>query len=404
MSRSAPPIRGPQILNLDGYIHVLRDVLASVGMGASSVTLDLAPVARAYPDGVLPLIAALMRVRWVNKIEVEVLPPTDQPLRGVFDGVGWSHFLTTSHPDFRPPPVNNRQFTPATPFSTARELEAVRKSIMQVVLSHSRLASWLPEAIEWSLWEVMENVLNHSGTGMGWVQASTFSKTRHVNIVVVDSGVGICGSLSKRFGSLGDQQALKKAVEEGGTRDPERNAGYGLTGCSRIALSNRGELIVQSGEYRLTVEPGSARSGDVYRYSRQDASHVGTIVELELRTNRPVDPTQAFPQSPMPLIELQPGTEEEYVFDIEAEASNLGTREAGRELRNRVLNLAQGDDEGRIALDFGRVSMLSSSFADELVARLAEELGKRDFFQRYELRGMNQAVKTIVDTVLWARL
>ena len=104
------------------------------------------------------------------------------------------------------------------------------------------------------------------------------------------------------------------------------------------------------------------------------------------------------------MIELQPGPGTEYVFDVGTEASNLGTREAGRELRNRVLNLGQGDQEGRIILDFGGVHMLSSSFADELVARIAGELGKRHFFSRYELRGMNPAVQTIVHTVLWGRL
>lgn len=397
-------IRSPQILNLDGHDHILRDILASVGRGETSIVLDLQSVERAYPDGVLPLISSLMRIRWANKIDVQVLPPASPYLRGVFDGVGWTHFLSTSHPDFRALPRYTSQFTPATPFSTATELEAVRESIMRVVLSQSRLDSWLPEAIEWSLWEVMENVLNHSGAGMGWVQVSTFPKTKHVNMVIVDSGIGIRGSLSERYEDLSDHQALRKAVEQGGTRDPVRNAGYGLTGCARIALSNRGELIVQSGGYRLTVEPGSSRQGDVYRYSRQDASYAGTIVELELRTNRPVDPSKAFPQRPMPLIELQPGSGAEYVFDVGTEASNLGTREAGRELRNRVLNLGQGDEDGRIVLDFGGVHMLSSSFADELVARIAGDLGKRDFFRRYELREMNPAVKTIVHTVLWGRL
>lgn len=404
IANSAVLVRTPQILDLDGYVHLLGAVEHALRMGCTELEVDLSNTERAYPDGVLPLIATLMRLRWSHKLEVGVVLPKTDYLRAVFEGVGWAHYLSSPRPEFRGLPKYTRQFTPATPFGTTSELDAVRKSIMQIVLSQGRLASWLPEAIEWSLWEVMENVLNHSGVGMGWVQVSTFAKTRHVNMVVVDSGIGIRESLSERYVDLSDYSALKRAVEEGGTRDPLRNAGYGLTGCARITLSNRGQMTVYSGGYRLVVQPGPPKQPDLFRYVRQEAHHYGTLVELELRMDRPVDPARAFPQRPMPLIELLPGSGREYVFDVAAEANSLGTREAGREFRNKILNLGQGDPEARIVLDFAGVGMLSSSFADELVARLAADLGKRDFFRGYELRNMNASVETIVYTVLWDRL
>jgi hypothetical protein len=301
-------------------------------------------------------------------------------------------------------PAATKQFTPATPFSDGKELDAVRRSIMQVVLAQGRLAKWLPEAIEWSLWEVMENVLNHSGVGLGWVQASTFRETKHINIAVVDGGVGIRESLRERYGPLTDQEALRKAVEEGGTRDPHRNAGYGLTGCARIAQANRGELVVFSGGYLLRTQPGSARQGDYFRYAKTDSVMNGTLVEVELRTNRDIDPRRAFKNKPTPLIELQPGSGNEYLFEVATEAESLGTRAAGRELRNKILNLRQGDGDARVVLDFSGIGMLSSSFADELVARLAEELGVDEFFKKFELRGMGEAVETIIQTTLWSRL
>jgi len=68
------------------------------------------------------------------------------------------------------------------------------------------------------------------------------------------------------------------------------------------------------------------------------------------------------------------------------------------------LNLSQAEPNDRIVLDFSCVEMISSSFADELIAKLAEELGKRAFFQRYELRAMNPTVDAIVQTTLWDRL
>ena len=48
--------------------------------------------------------------------------------------------------------------------------------------------------------------------------------------------------------------------------------------------------------------------------------------------------------------------------------------------------------------------MISSSFADEFVAKLAAELGRDTFYSRYVLRGMNSSVKAIVLPTLWLRL
>jgi hypothetical protein len=397
-------VEAPQVLNLDGFIHVSRDIDVALERGAREILVDLGPVLRAYPDGVLPLVAALMRLRWSEHVDVGVRFPTSAQLKGVFDGVGWTHHLSASRAEFRELPPITRQFTPATPFTTSEELERVRKSIMQVVLAQPNLARWLPEAIEWSLWEVMENVLNHSGLGLGWVQASSFRESRHINIAVVDGGVGIRESLSGRYEGLTHQESLRKAVEEGGTRDPNRNAGYGLTGCARIALANRGELTVYSGNYILRVQAGSSRQGDFYRYSRAEPDLQGTLVELELRMDREIDPKIAFKNRPTPLIDLQPGQGEEFLFLVVEEAANVGTRSAGRELRNRIKNLRQSQSDGRIVLDFSGLPMLSSSFADELVARLAEEIGTDQFFKHFELRGMSEPVETIVQTTLWSRL
>jgi hypothetical protein len=277
---------------------------------------------------------------------------------------------------------------------------------MQVLLTQARLAKWLPEATEWALWEVMENVLNHAEAPMGWVQAATYSKSKHVNIVVVDCGRGIAASLRRRYGNLSDQRAIKQAVEKGGTSDPDRNAGYGLTGCVEITKSNGGQMTVVSGNYRLLVDvPRRSNAPPVFHYSRERCAHPGSIVELELRTDRPVDLASALGQtSPLTLMELRHDSDNQFAFDIASEAPDVGTRQSGRGVRLKVLNLAQAEPDERIILDFSGVPMLSSSFADELIAKLAVEVGKVDFTRRFKLEGMTPSVKTIVEATLWDRL
>jgi hypothetical protein len=399
-------IRVPPLMNLDGYAAVLREVKRHASRGEDRFVLDFSSCQRAYPDGMLPLIASLGPLRWTDHVEIEWLPPKNEDLAGLFEGVGWSHHLTTPSPHFIPPPRVTRSFTPATCFTNRGELDAVRSSIMQVVLTQSRMSSFVPEATEWALWEVMENVLNHSDAQLGWVQASTFSKSRHINIVVADCGLGLAASLTQRYGVLSDRDAIKQAVEKGGTRDPDRNAGYGLTGCVQIARSNRGDFKVWSGEYLLDLDVGrSEKVEPIFGYTRQGTPHQGTIVELEIRTDRPVDLASALGQKrPVTLMELQHDSGEEFIFDIATEAEDLGTRLSGADVRRKILNLAQAEPNDRIVLDFSAVHMLSSSFADELIAKMANELGKETFFRRFELRGLNQSVDSIVQATLWDRL
>jgi hypothetical protein len=51
----------------------------------------------------------------------------------------------------------------------------------------------------------------------------------------------------------------------------------------------------------------------------------------------------------------------------------------------------------RIVIDFNRVSVVSSSFADELIGKLVVELGFTGFTQRIQLTGMNDLIAPVVD-------
>ncbi len=92
------------------------------------------------------------------------------------------------------------------------------------------------------------------------------------------------------------------------------------------------------------------------------------------------------------------------MFNVAREAGDVGTRDAGRRLRNKVLSLAEDRPQQRVVLDFSGVEMLSSSFADEFVAKLAARYGRQRFAEHFELREMKPSVGTIVQIALWQRL
>lgn len=401
----------PKLYDINAYVDSLSRLESWSRAGFRELVLDFRSTERAYPDGMLPLVATLRRMREQHAFKVRLLEPTHEVLRGVFNGVGWSKYLTASEVQFDDLPRQTRRFTPVRPFRDAGELAVLHKSITDVLVTQARLATWLPEAIEWALWEVMENVLNHAMTSYGWVQVSTFPGKRHANIVVADTGIGIRESLAELDPRFSDREAIRQAVEKGVTRNIQVGAGYGLAGCRQIVRLNRGRMIVYSGsaeliqELKVTGWGAGRKEEELLRYRPVPTAHQGTIVELELRTDNPIDLREALGHRRiLSSLETTRTSGEEFVFRIVDEAGNLGTREAGRSLRTKVLNLSQTEDQERIVLDFGGVEMLSSSFADEFVAKLAHEVGKTSFFRRFELRHMNSSVDTIVQITLWDRL
>jgi anti-sigma regulatory factor (Ser/Thr protein kinase) len=399
----------PQSIDMSAFLGVL-DRLQRAASTCTQLVLDFGPTERAYPNGMTPLIVTLMRLHEVHSFEARVVPPRNEYMRDVFKSVAWDRYLSAAEGEFDELPQSTKQFTPLRPFGR-KELGLLHKSIMDVLLTQARLAESIPHAIDWALWEVMDNVLNHAQVQTGWVQASTFREKKHINIVVADGGRGIKGSLSGRYPEDDEQELMKRAIESGETRDPTKYKGYGLFGCRDIAIQGGGEMRLLSGGWKFVQETGKARAvgltaESLRRYFPVRTRYRGTVVELMVRTDRTVDMARALGRTtPMEtFVDLVHASREGIIFDIAAEASDVGTRDAGRRLRTKVLNLVGEGPGDHVVLDFSSVPMLSSSFADEFVAKLTKHLGRDVFNERFELRGLNPSVNTVVQIALYERL
>ena len=91
------------------------------------------------------------------------------------------------------------------------------------------------------------------------------------------------------------------------------------------------------------------------------------------------------------------------VYRLADKSSGTGTRQSGVAIRNEVINIAKQTD-CVIRLDFGGISVISSSFADEFIGKLAVEFGFIAFTQRFRLVGMNQTVQAITNRSVAQRL
>ena len=62
------------------------------------------------------------------------------------------------------------------------------------------------------------------------------------------------------------------------------------------------------------------------------------------------------------------------------------------------------DAERGSVLDFDKVDSISSSFADELVAKIMVEVGQEKFINHVKIKNTNDFIKTMINTSVAARL
>lgn len=104
------------------------------------------------------------------------------------------------------------------------------------------------KALEWSLNEVMDNVIQHAEVQTGYVMGQIHPTTKHFAFCVADYGRGIYNSLrsSGMHRPQSPEDALTLALQEGITRDKQVGQGNGLWGLKGFATQGTGRLRLAS--------------------------------------------------------------------------------------------------------------------------------------------------------------
>ena len=138
-----------------------------------NITLDFSQVERAYPNGMVPLIAQIAKLK-DEGIQFNVIPPQGDHLQSVFQRNGWLHYLDPKKWD--PSPVIFASLLPLVHFRTDEELNDAVDQAVQVCMRQLGLGKYVPHAFEWALKEIAGNVLVHSEADGGWIQVVTSSQ------------------------------------------------------------------------------------------------------------------------------------------------------------------------------------------------------------------------------------
>ena len=259
------------------------------------------------------------------------------------------------------------------------------------------------DAFHWCLWEIMDNVANHSEAQTGILEVQLRRVKKHLAICIADAGLGIRETMSQQGRTaLSDEDAIMLAMEYGVTRDPRRFQGNGLWGLQKIVRASKGVLNISSGSGRVTIDGESSthRSGRIW--TGTDAP--GTVIDFQAAYNKPINFSQTIGQQPQwDLGDRILDDSNRYVIRVSKEARGYATRKSGEQMYYKVRNILKVIP-GQVVLDFSSIRVISSSFADEFIGKMVREMGFLQFNNYVRIINIDSAVEAAINQAVKRRL
>jgi len=182
-------------------------------------------------------------------------------------------------------------------------------------------------------------------------------------------------------------------IKAGVTRDKHVGQGNGMNGLFSLVKEGSGRLVITSGRdsYEYVNGRGEIKEG---RFQHPTNQCLSTTVDFQLDYSHDIsiDKVLTFQGKTFKFTNLySENLENEYgelVFKITDISEGTGTRDSAIRLKNEIVNLISANSQIAV-LDFEGISVATSSFIDELVAKLFVEFGLFQFNQRIKLINMS---------------
>lgn len=163
-----------------------------------------------------------------------------------------------------------------------KNIQQVYRRLVEVLIHQPEVETSLLQAMSYCFYEVMDNVLIHSGKTNGIV-ITNYSEAQHlIQILVADDGMGIQSSLSQNqdYARITEPEALEYCIRD--RVSDGKGMGFGLYSTSRLINTAGHKLIIRSGNHTLSANGDMAIT--------ESEPWQGTIVYFELRSNMDIDP------------------------------------------------------------------------------------------------------------------
>lgn len=321
-------------------------------------------------------------------------------------------FLKNIHFD-EPYKVNEHTDSLAFPFAKIWRFDSFDEVTKLVNGYLDEIASVIPcskgliEGLEWSLNETMDNVLQHSFGGEGYMMGVVHKNSNYILFSIFDDGQGIFNSMrDSEYHPRTAIDAISIAIQEGKTRDHNVGQGNGLWGLNNIVLSNKGKLEITSHGSSLMMK----NDGTVVKFTDLpfiDKKRATTTVNMSFNYANEVSIIEALGGYIPCDIEYEEKLDGQNAlrFVLSKESTGFGTRIAGERVRNKILNYLQRvEAPSSVNVDFDGVSMISSSFADEFIGKLIAQLGFFRFTKLIDITNVSRTVEPILNRSVSQRM
>ena len=287
-------------------------------------------------------------------------------------------------------------------FSEEKEREGQVSSLVQAYIDclsrTTKCGKDVLNGLIWCINEVMDNVLVHSQSKYGYVMAQYHKRKEVFALCVYDCGIGIYNSLKcSSHKPASEIDALTLAIQEG--IGDGKGQGNGLYGLFEIVKENNSRLVISSGYSTLML-----RKNELIKFENDvivSEQYPCTTVDFQLDLSKDIDlktslrNLNGFDGFDIRIDDMWQD-DDVLRYDVFKQSSGTGTRIAGAELRNDVLNILQRA-QSPIILDFVNVQACSSSFIDEFLAKMVIEIGFLQFNKLIRIKNMNSLVSHLFD-------
>lgn len=164
-----------------------------------------------------------------------------------------------------------------------KNIYAVYKRVIETLTLHVNIETTLLQALNYCLYEILDNVLTHSGKELGTVISHYNPENHSLSLLVADDGKGIHKSLieNEKYKNLSEIEALKMCVLDSVTDG--KGMGFGLYTTSLLIRDAGLQFDIRSGQHTMSMNDGKS-------IVTESESWQGTIVFMRLRTDKEIDP------------------------------------------------------------------------------------------------------------------
>ena len=158
--------------------------------------------------------------------------------------------------------------------------------VVSVLTQHLDIETSVLEAMSYCFYEILDNVLIHSGKELGTVITQYDPKNHVLGFLIADDGIGVQASLAEneKYRTISEPEALKICIEDMVTDG--KGMGFGLYSISRLNTTKAGLLLeVRSGNHTMQVKNGET-------IAIESEPWQGTIVYMQLYTDKEIDPAE----------------------------------------------------------------------------------------------------------------